>query len=473
MATLEEQLAALASGKTEPRKPFSMTDYEAIPLENRQDYVKKTSIPAKPQVSEVLNVSGNIAPKPPVSTSLPKLKQIFNPQPQVQEAAPQQAVQEQAAPQQAAPQMAATSDLVDMDRIREQAASMMPEQGMGDWLTTLAPLATEALFGGGKAGGVSYGIAGKAATDKVAADLKRQQTLEDKLMEIQKARAIAGAKGDKPIKGLFQTKPLFDKATGNTFYSNYDTSKGQYSYPDGSPISAKDLRVGFSVVPEEFDRRTGKTLDAAKEKIDYTPRMNPETMMPERSGKFASDPSVFPQMGALNPKEEKDLKQVTDKFLSSDIYKKATGTLTSVAGVDDLLVQANSGNAAAANFARKELAKMAEGAGRLSDMDVEMVSGSPSIKSKIKRFANLQRTGVPLTKEDILELKEVARILEADARRKLGAGIAGMEQDYMKNLGGPKGAIGKKMEAFVPVKRKQAEAKKPTFEEWKKAKGIK
>lgn len=88
----------------------------------------------------------------------------------------------------------ATSDLVDMEKIRSQVDGMMPEKGIEDWLTVLAPLATEAIFGGGKAGGVSYGIAGKQALDIVKEDRTRRTGLEDKLMEIQKARQIASAK---------------------------------------------------------------------------------------------------------------------------------------------------------------------------------------------------------------------------------------------------------------------------------------
>lgn len=172
------------SGKTD-RKPFSMADYEAIPLENRQEYVKNTSMPAKNQASEVLNVEGVVSPKAPVSPTLPKLKEVFSTQPIAVPEQPQQ-------PAYTPP--VATSDLVDMEKIRGQVDGVMPERGMSDWLSVLAPLATEAVFGGGKAGGVSYGIAGKAATDIVGKDEARRSKLEDKLMDIERARAIASAK---------------------------------------------------------------------------------------------------------------------------------------------------------------------------------------------------------------------------------------------------------------------------------------
>jgi uncharacterized membrane protein len=193
------------SGKTD-RKPFSMTDYEAIPLENRQKYVETTSMPAKNQSSEVLNVEGIVSPKAPVSPTLPKLKEMFSTQPVAEQ--PQQ-------PTYTPP--VATSDLVDMEKIRGQVDGMMPERGMSDWLSVLAPLATEAIFGGGKAGGVSYGIAGKAATDIVGKDEARRSKLEDKLMDIERARAIAGAKS-KSKDGLVEVdvegKPIFKRESG-------------------------------------------------------------------------------------------------------------------------------------------------------------------------------------------------------------------------------------------------------------------
>lgn len=158
----------------------------------------KTVAPA-PIISEEL-------PTAPVSPTLPKLKEIFSTQPVAEQ--PQQ-------PTYTPP--VATSDLVNMEKIRGQVDGMMPERGMSDWLSVLAPLATEAVFGGGKSGGVSYGIAGKAATDIVGKDEARRTKLEDKLMDIERARAIAGAKS-KSKDGLVEVdvegKPIFKRESG-------------------------------------------------------------------------------------------------------------------------------------------------------------------------------------------------------------------------------------------------------------------
>ena len=71
---------------------------------------------------------------------------------------------------------------------------MMPERSFMDLLPALAPLAVEALMGKGRGGGVSYGIAGKGILDSEKDRVGRQRALEDKLMELEKARAIASAK---------------------------------------------------------------------------------------------------------------------------------------------------------------------------------------------------------------------------------------------------------------------------------------
>ena len=458
------------------------TEYVTAPEPDKLQafFADRNNIPAQPAPVS--------APVPKVEEKLSEpraqaIKDIFRPQaaPQVsQEVSSQQSSSEQIPQQgqytpqaaantpQQAPKAVQNSSTIDYQAIRDEAAGMMPERGMGDILPSLVPLAIEAIFGGGNAGGVSYGVAGKNLLSTEEARGKRQNTLEDKILEIQKARAISGAKAGKGNNRQFQSKNVYDKETGKTYFINYDTSTGTYSDPAGNPISQDKLRTGFAIVPEENNRRREADLLAAKEKIDYTPRINPETGMPSRqTGKGME--SIFPQVGELNPKQQKDLTQVTNKFLGSEVYKGAVGTLTAVSGVDDLLKSASSGNPAAANFARKELAKMAEGAGRLSDMDVEMVSGSPSFKARAKRFANLQKTNVPLTEIDIAELREVADILEKDARRKLDIGVSGIEKDFVENLGGTKGAVGKKMSGYIPQKK----VKKPLFEEWKKSKGVK
>jgi hypothetical protein len=433
------------SGKTE-RKPFSMTDYEAIPLENRQEYVKTTSIPARNQVSQNLNIEGIVPSKAPVSPTLPKLKEIFSPQ----SIAPEQPQQPTYTPP------VATSDLVDMEKIRGQVDGMMPERGMSDWLSVLAPLATEALFGKGQAGGVSYGIAGKAAADMVSKDETRRNKLEDKLMDIEKARAIAGAKASKGDKS-FQTVNIVDEASGDVIKANFDKNTGKYYSPEGKPLNSEKIRAGYSVIPEEWTRRSDVGLKVAKEKADYTPRLNPESGNYARATENGMQ-DIGVNKSRLTPKQEKDLTQQTDKFITSDVYKKSAATLSAAGNIDELLSAANSGNAAAANSARVQIARMSGEVGALSDMDIKSTGGSPSIKNTVKRFANLQRTGVPLLPQDIAELKEMARIYEAVARKKIGAAVSKLDKSNVELSGGLPGSVTQKLEAYIPKGRQNTQS---------------
>lgn len=83
-----------------------------------------------------------------------------------------------------------TSDLVDMERIKSQAEVLSPRgTGLPDLLSNLTPLAVEAIFGGGQAGGVSAKISGESILGDLGQKQKRRQTLEDKLMELKKLSA--------------------------------------------------------------------------------------------------------------------------------------------------------------------------------------------------------------------------------------------------------------------------------------------
>ena len=120
----------------------------------------------------------------------------------------------------------AKSDLIDMDKVRSQVPRS--ETGLSDWLTVLAPLATEAIFGGGQAGGVSYGIAGNHALNKVKENNARSNKLEDKLMEIEKARSIASAKSQ----GKNALKTLEVDVDGNPIITRMEDAIGQKAWKD-------------------------------------------------------------------------------------------------------------------------------------------------------------------------------------------------------------------------------------------------
>lgn len=112
-------------------------------------------------------------------------------------------------------QPVAASDLIDMEKISSQVDSAMPEKSWADYIKYLAPLATEAVLGKGQTF-VSGGIASKMMKEDLAKDEARRKSLEEKLMEIQKARQLAAAKaagrGLKTLEVDVNGKPIIMRA---------------------------------------------------------------------------------------------------------------------------------------------------------------------------------------------------------------------------------------------------------------------
>ena len=417
------------------RKPFSMADYEAIPLENREEYVKTTSMPAKKQVSAPLDVVGQFSPKPaavvpppadvPVSPRVQELKNMF---------APQQVVTETPI---------ARSDLIDANKVRSQADSMMPETGVADWLPALAPLAVEALFGGGKAGGVSYGISSKNLLDGVSERNKRRNSLEDKLMEIEKSRAIASAKSGAGTKGMFQSKNVFDKETGKTYFINYNTGTAAWTYPDGTPVPSQKLRTGFAVVPEEFNRREDYKSDVKRSDADYlgsNTKINPQTGELEviRDGK--STPIVTGQTPQeFNKKQQGDVKEMVSDFTKSPAYAESVNSLSIAPTVTSLLDAAqrsNNPNSVAGNSVMLTMIRQAQKTGPVSDKDAQSMGGTQQLGESIDRLSQkLVGQGGPLTIRDIQELREISEIYRKRSQTLLSEHYGQSKKSYGKRFG--------------------------------------
>lgn len=456
----------------EQRKPFSMTDYESIPPELRNDYVKTTSIPAKNQVSEQINIQGTVPENKP---KLEELKRIFTP-PSAQVA--QQPIQEQmptqVMPQQQVAPQTKVSDTAGTQDITRQASEMMPKQsGWADFLPALAPLVTEALMGSGSKGsaGESYGISGDYLINNEKDKVKRTQTLEDKLLEIQKSRAIAGAKS--AAKGNnFQSVNIVDPQSQMVIKANYNKNTGEYTTPDGVPLSSDKIQAGYSVIPTEYDRRTDVRVEAGKTLKDYTPRKDVETGLISRIVNNEMVP-IGSQKNIMNPKQEKDMDQQIAKFITTDIYKKNSAAIQSASTIEGLIKDALSGNPTAANVARSEIAKIAEGGGRLTDQDVDRVGGPQDFRSKVARFKNLQKTGDPLLPSDIEGLRQVAKTISDSARLKLDEAMADMENAIIQK-GGVKGTVGVGMAPYIPKSGSPKKSTSPSssgfpdYESWKR-----
>ena len=87
--------------------------------------------------------------------------------------------------------------------------------------------------------------------------------------------------------------------------------------------------------------------------------------------------------------------------------------------------------------------------GALSKEDVEAYGGSMALKAQAKRFANLQKTTIPLTKDEIGYLQEIVNIFEKSARINMNNSVSGLEADFLQ-MGGVPGAVQTKMSPFIP-----------------------
>lgn len=352
---------------------------------------------------------------------------------------------------------------IDMQEIQDNAAKMTKPVSNTDLLLGLIPLATSVVAGGQLGEGVD--VAGKYYGDLAKDQQKRQQSLEDKLLALELARSkkLSSEKGSK----RFQSVATVDPDTKQPLLGSYDTFTGQYLDTAGKPISAEKLRKAFAVIPEEADRRLGVKTDVKKTLDEYFlkgARVSPETglLVAPKAGKLEP---VQEATGILNPKQEKDLTTLVGKFTSTDLYKKTAQTLASASNVKKLIQESNdTNNAAAANSARVQIARMAGEVGALSDSDIERAGGSPSIKERAIRFRDLQKTGRPLSERDIMELQTIANIYEKAARIKLNSAVGGMEEDFVKNYGGVPGAVSRKMQAYIPDTRPLEQTKPSVVE---------
>jgi hypothetical protein len=383
-------------------------------------------------------------------------------------------------------------DSIDAQKIKNKATEFLPERTTGDYLSYLAPLAVEALLGGGESGAVGAGIAGTEILKDQTIREQRQRQLEDKLLEMEKLRAkTSSTKNGR----RYQLKNVEDLETGDRFLANFDSATGDIIDASGAALNKNRFKVATGQSFEEFAQRQDLTT---KKKIELGEEFgqgivkDPETGLLVRKKGNKLIPVQEPT-SAMNPEQKKYLEKTVKEFKNSPAFKEPSAVIRAAAGIDDLLNTANSGNPVAANLAIKEIAKIAEGASRLTDKDVEIVQGGQSSRSKAARFLNLQDTDLPLMPKDIEALREVARLLEATSRKKVMDSVGNLEKSFIQK-GGIPGAVQTEMMPFItaptniqpksPTESKtyfhrnvpggtfSPLPKKPTFEEWKKSKGL-
>jgi hypothetical protein len=221
---------------------------------------------------------------------------------------------------------------------------------------------------------------------------------------------------------------------------------------DGTPVDTAQYELAPGLSTPEFQKRQGIMEQNKKELGNYFGKgrfVNPETglLSTIKNGKVVP---LQVQENMLDPKQQKDLTNIVKDFKTTDAYKKPMAALQDAAAAESLLMAANSGNPVAANAARTKLARMSGEVGALSKEDVEAYGGSQALKSQAKRFANLQRTTVPLRPIEIAQLQQIVAIFEKSARTNMNNAVSGLEADFLQ-MGGVPGAVQTKMSAYIPA----------------------
>ena len=412
-----------------PNAPVRSNYVEALPSDIVPE--KKTS----PEKLEMIKKQFKIAASPQVSA--PAAQAPVAPQ---QSAPTQQIPETIPAPEEPAKRTPSSiSDTID---------GMKEKVGWGDILPALAPLLTGALMGGGT--GVASGVAGDYLLGNVAEREKRNKSLEDKLLEIEKAKAKASSKTD-TLNKRFQSRPIWDPELGRSVYANYDTVTGEMYHLDGTPIKNKGVEVGFAVTPEEANRRAAMAYEYKKRGIDYTPRINPETGFPERAGGQA----VFKQTLSLNPTQRKALEDQATKFTGSPAFKESRTALAASKNVYGLLSLAKVNNTAG-NAARLTLLKMAGNVGATSDKDLALMKADSSIRASAQRTYERLMNGKDLLPEDIKQLKQVANLYYKNSYRAMNLAMEDIDKQYASEYNAPMGTLRARIQPYSIESKPQA-----------------
>jgi hypothetical protein len=335
--------------------------------------------------------------------------------------------------------------------LSDKAEAMLPERTWVDFLPYLTPFLVKGLTGSNVN---AAEIAGTSLLKSEADRMKRKQTFEDKLLEMDKARLSR-----KMTSVKFQPKALRDKTTGESLIGSYDPTTDTM-YVGGKPVDTSNYELAPGLSRQEFTARSEITQQRQQELGDYFGRgvrLDPESGLLARviNGKLVP---IQVQQGQLNPRQQKDLRSIITNFKTTDVYKKNADTLRFTGTLKGLVEE---GNPVSIEMAKSELAKAAEGGGRLTDEDVARLGGSKALKDQAKRFAYLQRTGKGATPKDTYFMMRVADILEERARKNLSQSVVGLERDFVENYGGIAGAVQTAFNPYAPQLAQNTSANAP------------
>lgn len=405
------------------------------PITPEKEQIIKKNFSINPQVQQKVQMESQ--PESPVQQEDTQVQQPYQePAPQPDWNIPSETIEESINYETLPEEFKKNKDLSLSDR----AEKMLPERTWKDFLPYLAPLLVEGLMG---VNADAAGISGKALLDAEQKRMQRKQSLEDKLLDMEKARLLRKTNLGKGA----QVKSLRNKSTGESEIGYFDP-RTQIMTVRGRPVDTSEYELAPGLSTQEFIKRSDIGKEKQKELGDYFGRgvrVDPDTglLTMVKNGRVIP---IQVQKGQLNPKQVKDLDKIVTGFKTTDVYKKNADTLRFAQTVQGLL---NEGNPVAIEMARSELAKAAEGGGRLSDADIARLGGSRAIRYQIDRFTYLQLSGEPATPRDVAFMQRVADILEEKARKNLNESIVGLEKDFIQR-GGIVGAVQTALNPYSP-----------------------
>lgn len=265
------------------------------------------------------------------------------------------------------------------------------------------------LLTGNKTEGVQ--VAGNHLVKDEGDLYKRERDLNAKLAEM-KQKKEEGVGGSKRF--VAQNIALND---GTNVKATFDSFTGKYLMPDGQEIPSNFIRSGYAVNPEEFDRRKVVSSDFKRADADYlgqNTKVDPTTgeLGIIRNGQIT--PVMGQDSGQLNKRQDDEIKSAQKEFTSSQPYKDAAQSLSLAPVVSSLLDAVdrnNDPNSIAGNSVVLTMIRQAQRVGVASDRDAAAMGGTQSWEESINRITEkLLGSGVPLTKRDIADLREISSI---------------------------------------------------------------
>jgi hypothetical protein len=282
-------------------------------------------------------------------------------------------------------------------------------------------------------------VSSKQLVDTEKDIYKREQDLASKLAQMQAKREVAG---DKLGRRFVAKTVTIDTPTDikEGVYANHDTFTGQFTMADGSVIPPGTIRAHYAVLPEEDDRRLENRHLKRKEIVQMTGRdmkKNPLT------DEYDTVDNIRSQVQNADPrritiKDEKDLKQTYADMSSNKEFQRYSAAISEASharGLAQLAGRDFDPNSVAATGLKYKMVGILQGAGAKTDKDIDGMQGDQGEKDIAKRWLNLQKTGSPMTSNDVKDVTEVLNFLERNLKGKIST-LYGAYVDSAKNTYG-------------------------------------